>query len=1056
MRPELPRTLTGLARRLRAARSGQDRPRPQQSSEAAPRHLSPPVRELLRRLPIFDQRWVEAQLGTAFDSVDEAVDAYLAAPGCTPHPLFFGDWIDQSFGRPPGNNDPLMWYLNQPRVHRGASTHPLLDVDVLLTEHPELRDSPHGPLVAWLEQATADTPVPGPPELRRLTLGELYRVSEAALAEHDADLALRQAPRTSHTPPDDPVDPATVVPPARPDEPLVSVVMPLWNRARQVRGAIESVQAQSFTGWELVVVDDGSQDDSLAVVTGIAHFDDRITVVPQPHGGVCRARNTGLEHARGRYVAFLDTDNRWRPGFLAVMLARLEDTGWSMAHSALRATKDGETYYRAFEGTHEHLLVANHVDLNVLVARTDVVREVGGFDESLRRGVDYDLLLRLAETEPLRLVPYLGVEYVDDQSGAPRISTSEAFEWNTVVSARHLMASHAGPRPREPGLTSVVVRSPGSLRALVRWLRALAGEPSFELVVVGGLLPRWKHVATSVLVRAAVDAKMVRLQHDRGATLAADVGLAASRGERVVWVLDDVHLDTAALAETAAALDDPAVGVAVPVVADRVGTVVAAGAVFAPDSPQPVPFLRGHSTDDLRDVHGLDLPAALGPVLAARGEVLDRVGGLDCLYPDRLAETDLSLRVRREDGGGTRLVTGARLQGEARPAEGDALNRASRLIATHADAVPSGSAAAWAAAGFSVAGYDYPALDGERTGPDDQPVLAPRPRLVPRRPETAAVSVTSVTEGPPSLRWTIDLASPAGEAGRSWGDTHYGEQLADALRRRGQLVAVDNREARHRQSRDLDDVVLVLRGLDHVHPRPGRVNLEWIISHPELVTAEEASGFDAVLAASPTWATEAARAWRVAVEPLLQATDPSLFHPDRAAFDSGAPVLFVGNSRKILRSSLRHARAAGVEVAVHGSGWEPLIGAGRVASRFVPNDELGARYAAAGLVLNDHWEDMRQRGFVSNRLMDAAASGARVASDPLPGIDLTAMFSGLVRTYTDEHELAALVRDRDEVYPDAEGRRAAAAKVAAEHSFDARAERLLEVAVEHVRARGRQ
>ena len=100
------------------------------------------------------------------------------------------------------------------------------------------------------------------------------------------------------------------------DEPLVSVVMATWNRAPIIRRAIESVMAQSLPDWELIVVDDGSDDDTLLVLEGLARRDSRIRVLPLPHGGVCRARNHGLAAARGRWVAFLDSDNTWEPPFL--------------------------------------------------------------------------------------------------------------------------------------------------------------------------------------------------------------------------------------------------------------------------------------------------------------------------------------------------------------------------------------------------------------------------------------------------------------------------------------------------------------------------------------------------------------------------------------------------------------------------------------------------------------------------------------------------------------------------------------------------------------------
>jgi spore maturation protein CgeB len=213
------------------------------------------------------------------------------------------------------------------------------------------------------------------------------------------------------------------------------------------------------------------------------------------------------------------------------------------------------------------------------------------------------------------------------------------------------------------------------------------------------------------------------------------------------------------------------------------------------------------------------------------------------------------------------------------------------------------------------------------------------------------------------------------------------------------------------------------------------------------VTGQELRAFDRVYAASVTWPQVVAHRWGVSVQPLLQATDPALFHPGDAEFDSGAEVLFIGNARRVFRPAVRHTLAIGADLELHGDGWEQFVEPRRIASSHVDNSTLAAKYAASGVVLNDHWEDMRKLGFVSNRLIDAAASGARVASDVVPDVDLTAMFHGLVRTWSDEDDLRRIVEERDTLYPTGEERRRAAEAVAAEHSFDARARTFVDDAV---------
>ena len=1003
-------------------------------------------RKVLLDTVLFDQAWVELQLGREFSSKAEAADAFLATPGCSPHPLFFGEYLDPKFGRPPRGRNPLLWYLNHAWVRRKASPHPLVDLDAMVEAHPELDEARLGPLVGWLETATPDSVLPAAPGAPTMTLGEVRASSTAAVKRWRKELGWRQAPRTTPHRPDNLLAATGPALAGVDGQPLVSIVMPLWNRATVVRAAIQSVQAQSHRSWELIVVDDGSTDDSVAVVTGMAAFDERIVVVQEQHRGAPAARNSGLTRARGRYVAFLDTDNQWRPDYLHVMLTELEShPDWGMAHAALRASKDGEEYYRAFEGTHRHLLVSNHVDLNVLVVRRELVEAVGGFDETLRRGVDYDLLLKLARTTGLHLVRYIGVDYVDDEAedAGPRISTQESPAWLSVIASRHLVDWPAAvATQRVPGRTSVVLPALGTVRPTARWIRSVAdalaatSPVDLELVVVGVRLPRWQHVALSVLTTASPGSTLVTIQADRGPATTANVGFAATTGERVVLVLGQVEPDADSAVRLAGTLADPGQAIAQPLVLDPTGSVLAAGAVFDPDTVHPEPFLRDHAVDDAEGCARLALPAAAGPLVAVGGDHLARLGGLDPLCDD-LAVTDLSLRAHREGLGGTVLHPDVRFASKGDPAPADAdVVAALRVLDGRHDGVPPGSEDAWAAAGFEVSHYRYDVLPGQAVGPELQPVLGPRAVLRPRRSP-----VERVEEPAPPLRWAIDLASPVGEPGRAWGDTHFGEALAAALRRRGQHVAVDARETRHRSSRDYDDVILVLRGLDRVVPRPGCVNLEWIISHPDLVTADEVAGFDQVFAASHTWSARVTAKWGVPVEPLLQATDPAVFHPGRAEFDTGADVLFVGNSRGIFRSSLRHARATGIDVTVHGAGWSSMIGADAVASRLVDNRDLGALYAAAGLVLNDHWEDMRLTGFVSNRLMDAAASGARVASDEIPGLDLSALFGGLVQTWRDEHDLARIVRERDSLFPSGDERVRAAERVAAEHSFDARAGR---------------
>ena len=294
-----------------------------------------------------------------------------------------------------------------------------------------------------------------------------------------------------------------------------------------------------------------------------------------------------------------------------------------------------------------------------------------------------------------------------------------------------------------------------------------------------------------------------------------------------------------------------------------------------------------------------------------------------------------------------------------------------------------------------------------------------------------------------TLRWTIVTSAPKGEAGEQWGDTWFARDLADALRRAGQQVKVVARSGATSDRREDDDVVLVLRGLRGVQPPEDRraTWMTWVISHPDSITEAELRGYDAVFAASEQWQAPGG----VAVTPLLQATAPQRFHPGAAPPDSGAPLLFVGSTRgefrPVVRGALRSSRAD--ELAVFGVGWQEFLPSARIASEFLPNERLPAAYASAGIVLNDHHPDMAEQGFLSNRLFDALASGARVLTDRAAGID--EVFGSAVVVFDDEDDLVRILEaPANQVFPDRESRLRSARRIGEQHSFDARAKVLLE------------
>ena len=283
---------------------------------------------------------------------------------------------------------------------------------------------------------------------------------------------------------------------------------------------------------------------------------------------------------------------------------------------------------------------------------------------------------------------------------------------------------------------------------------------------------------------------------------------------------------------------------------------------------------------------------------------------------------------------------------------------------------PRDDAALWATRGLRVVDHDIgPARHGEP------------PRLRIPRPVLVREARLQVTEAP-RLRWAIKNAAP-GRPGRRALGRHPLRRLPGrgaprprpgGRRRPAPRVGPPHRPPRRRRAR------AARPGPPRPEPRAGVAALGDLApraGHPRR-GARLRPGPRRRRGRGPSAGPATGRC---RIEPLLQATDPERFHPDAGSPGTGDAVLFVGNSRRLLRPVVRDALAAGLPLAVYGDLWSGLVPDEVVRGRSIPNDQLAAAYRSAGVVLNDHHDDMRADGFVSNRLFDAVASGARVVTD---------------------------------------------------------------------------
>ncbi len=195
---------------------------------------------------------------------------------------------------------------------------------------------------------------------------------------------------------------------------LISILMPAYNAAEFLPLSVQSVLDQSHNRFELIIVDDGSEDETLEIARRLAKEDERIKVFTKQNAGCSAARNYGLKHSNGSLIALLDADDTWHSTFLESMYCALSEhpesclvyCGWQN----LGVSKDrGKPYVPPDynEGPDKNLSLLNGCPwpIHAALTRRCLIEKAGGFNENLHTAEDYDLWLRIAMGNKIVRVP---------------------------------------------------------------------------------------------------------------------------------------------------------------------------------------------------------------------------------------------------------------------------------------------------------------------------------------------------------------------------------------------------------------------------------------------------------------------------------------------------------------------------------------------------------------------------------------------------------------------------------------------------------------------------
>ncbi|MDJ0576032.1 MAG: glycosyltransferase [Xenococcaceae cyanobacterium MO_234.B1] len=231
----------------------------------------------------------------------------------------------------------------------------------------------------------------------------------------------------------------------------VSVIIPAYNGALYIGEAIESVLAQDYDDYEIIVVDDGSRDNTKEVVT---RYGGRVNYIYQENQGVAQARNRGLECAKGKYIAFLDQDDFFLPNKLSEQVAILEqdssiglvNSGWEIVDRQGTKLAAVEPWYNLPQLDLESFIVWKPVFLGAMLFRRSWLDRCGNFDPTLEQTPDVDLVLRLVSIGcPATWVKKATVAYRQHEKNASKNTSLQAQELDQIL-ARFFHNSLLSPK----------------------------------------------------------------------------------------------------------------------------------------------------------------------------------------------------------------------------------------------------------------------------------------------------------------------------------------------------------------------------------------------------------------------------------------------------------------------------------------------------------------------------------------------------------------------------------------------------------------------------------
>ena len=458
-------------------------------------------------------------------------------------------------------------------------------------------------------------------------------------------------------------------------KPMVSIIVPTFNRPERLRTALQSIAQQSLQDYEVVVVNDAGVP--IADVVEVFNGDGRITIVNHDRNrGLAASRNTGLRHAQGRYICYLDDDDRYLPNHLETLVSHLVGSGFKVGYTdawRVHESLDKEGYAetgRDLPYSHEFnpvsLLVSNYFPVLCIMHERSCLDDVGLFDESLFAHEDWDLWIRMATKYPFKHIKRITSEFTWREDGSSMTSGTRLTYARTMEIVYRKYQAYA---ERIPGVLDMQRDQLARFRALLpksfqcsivipvwnkvdltkQCLEALAEvttDVSFEVIVVDN---GSTDGTEEFLKDLKGDVHIIRNHENLGFAKACNQGAQAARGKYLVFLNNDTIPQVNWLAVLVREVEEhPEVGIVGSKLLFADGSVQHAGVVFMRSHLSAYHIYRTASNAIPAVNQRREFQAVTAACMLIRREVFEAVHGFDESFINGFEDVDLCLKVREQ------------------------------------------------------------------------------------------------------------------------------------------------------------------------------------------------------------------------------------------------------------------------------------------------------------------------------------------------------------------------------------------------------------------------